>query len=169
MRYRVHLFALCLVAHKASTDCFHTFLLAAAAPSSYARSQPAGDLSWRMCNQGDAVGTIWILINFNKLSAKEETLRHEETSGKSTSGFILHTAHGGTDLGARASKGLACWLRSCVGRCCSPGLVPGSPSCECSFCLGDTRLHIFLGLSLFLRPSGVHVNTMLPLFSLSWG
>ena len=33
-----------------------------------------------------------------KLSANEETVRHEDAD------FIMHTAQGGTDLGARASK-----------------------------------------------------------------
>ena len=38
-----------------------------------------------------------------KLSASEETLRQEDVRRR-PSGFIMHTAYGGTDLGARASK-----------------------------------------------------------------
>ena len=38
-----------------------------------------------------------------KLSAVEETLPHEDVRQR-PSGFIMHTAHGGTDLGARAGK-----------------------------------------------------------------
>ena len=38
-----------------------------------------------------------------KLSANEETLRHEDVRRR-PSGFIMHTTHGETDLGARASK-----------------------------------------------------------------
>ena len=52
-----------------------------------------------MCNQGDG----WLHLDI-RLSANEETLLHEEASDERPSGFILHTAHGGTDLGACASK-----------------------------------------------------------------
>ena len=38
-----------------------------------------------------------------KLSASEETLHHEDIR-QHPSGIIMHMAHGGTDLGARASK-----------------------------------------------------------------
>ena len=61
------------------------------------------------------------------LSANEETLRHENVRQR-PSGFIFatdrHTAHGGTDLGARASKassGIAVY-RPCVGRWGVPAL-----------------------------------------------
>ena len=38
-----------------------------------------------------------------KRLANEKTLRHGDVRRRS-SGFIMHTVHGGTDLGARASK-----------------------------------------------------------------
>ena len=52
-----------------------------------------------MCKQGDAVGSH---LNM-KLSANEETLRHDDVRRR-PSGFIMHMAQGGTDLGACAAR-----------------------------------------------------------------
>ena len=51
-----------------------------------------------MCNQGDAAGSTWIW-NFQPLRRRYVT----RTSDDVPSGFIMHTAQGGTDLGACAS------------------------------------------------------------------
>ena len=53
-----------------------------------------------MCNHAGRRG--WLHLNM-KLSANEETLRHDDVRRR-LSGFIMHTAQGGTDLGACASK-----------------------------------------------------------------
>ena len=53
-----------------------------------------------MCSQGDEVGFTWIFVKF---STSEEMLLYEDVRHLS-SRFIMHTVHGGTDLGARARK-----------------------------------------------------------------
>ena len=72
-----------------------------------------------MCNQGDLCG--WLHLDM-KLSANEETLHYEAVTRRS-SGFIMHnvTAHGGTDLGARASK--VHHLHAGVRRCRGGGVL----------------------------------------------
>ena len=52
-----------------------------------------------MCNQGDAVLSTWIL-NFQPMKRRYVT----RDVRPCLSGFITHTVHGGTDLGAHASK-----------------------------------------------------------------
>ena len=65
--------------------------------------------SWHICNQGDAVGSAWIL-NFQPV--RDVTSRGDVRRTPVT----LHFAHGPwrNRFGCSCKQGLACWLRPCV-------------------------------------------------------